>query len=125
MKIHSAPLCTEYKAFLGGHKAEYLGHEAAGEVVDVAQPGQVKVGDRVAVMPQYPCGSCDLCLSGEYIHCQNSTDFAEFTGSREGSATVAQYMLKPDWMLVPIPDGVSYDHGSMACCGPGADVWGF
>ena len=127
VKIESAPLCTEYKAFVVGRKAEFLGHEAAGEVVEVAQPGQVKVGDRVAVMPQYPCGTCTLCRSGDYIHCQNSYDVGAFTGtgSRAGSATIAQLMVKPDWMLVPIPDGVSYDHGAMACCGLGPTFGAF
>ncbi len=125
VKIHTAPLCTEFKAFVGGHKIEFLGHEAAGEVVEMAQPGRVKIGDRVAVMPQYSCGKCSLCLSGEYIHCQDGTNFVEFTGSPEGRATVAQYMLKPDWMLVPIPEDVSYDHGSMACCGLGPTFGAF
>ena len=31
---------------------------------------------------------------------------AGFTGSREGTATYAQYLLKPDWLLPPIPEGV-------------------
>ena len=119
IKIHAAPLCTEYKGFAAGHRADYLGHEAAGEVVEVAQPGQVKVGDRVAVMPQYPCGGCALCRSGDYIHCEHVVDFTAFTGSDEGRATLAQYMLKPDWLLTPIPDGMSYEHGAMACCGLG------
>lgn len=119
VKVHTAPMCTEYKAFLKGDRVEYLGHEAAGEVVEIAQPGRVQVGDRVVVMPQTPCGVCALCLAGEYIHCQNTIDFAALHGSRAGSATMAQYLLKPDWLLVPIPDGVSYDHGSLACCGLG------
>lgn len=119
VKVQAIPMCTEYKAFVVGRKAEYLGHEAAGEVVAVAQPGAVAVGDRVVVMPQYPCGKCALCLAGDYIHCQDTVDFAAFTGSREGSATYAEYLLKPDWLLVPIPDGMSYAHASMACCGLG------
>lgn len=125
VKIHTAPLCTEYKAFAAGRIGEGFGHEAAGEVVEVAQPGRVKVGDRVVVMPQYPCGKCVLCLAGEYIHCQSGPDFVEFTGSSEGRATIAQYMLKPDWILVAIPDGISYDHASMACCGLGPTFGAF
>ena len=60
VKIHSAPMCTEYKAYDKGRKSDCLGHEAAGEVVEVAQPGKVAVGDRVVVMPQYPCGKIIL-----------------------------------------------------------------
>ena len=119
IKIHSAPMCTEYKGFISGRPSSSLGHEAAGEIVEVAQPGRVEVGDRVVVMPQYPCGHCALCVSGDYIHCQNSVDFAGFTGDGEGRATMAQLMLKPDWILPAIPENISYDHASMACCGLG------
>ena len=119
VKVHVAPMCTEYKLFRDGHANAYLGHEAVGEVVEVAQPGRVALGDRVAVMPLYPCGKCALCLAGDYIHCQHMVDVEAFTGSKEGSATYCQYVIKPDWLLAPIPDGVSYEHGGMACCGLG------
>ena len=119
VKVHVAPMCAEYKQFVSGERSEHLGHEAAGVVVEVAQPGLVKVGDRVVAMPLYGCGQCELCASGEYIHCQSKVDFAEFHGSREGSSTMGQYLLKPDWLLVPIPHGMSYAHASMACCGLG------
>jgi len=119
VKVHAAPMCTEHKIFAAGEKAEFLGHEAAGEVVAIAQPGRVQVGDRVVVMPQYPCGKCSLCIAGDYIHCENSYDFARFIGSREGSATMAQYVLKPSWLLPAIPDDVSYEHASLACCALG------
>ena len=119
VKVTAAPMCTEYKTFVAGHRAEFLGHEAAGEVVEIAQPGQVKVGDRVVVIPQYPCGTCRHCLAGDYIYCENTVNFQAFTGGREGQATMAEYLLKPDWLLIPIPEGISTEHASMACCGLG------
>lgn len=119
VKVHAAPLCAEYKDFVAGRSNASLGHEAAGEVVAVAQPGRVRVGDRVVVMPQYPCGRCALCVSGDFIHCEHTYDFARFTGQSEGSATLSQYLLKPSWLLPPIPAGVSYEHASLACCALG------
>lgn len=119
VKIHIAPMCTEYKKYQTGEMDEHLGHEAAGEVVEIDQPGDVRVGDRVVVMPQYPCGCCAFCLSGEYIHCVNNINFSAFTGSPEGCATYTQYLLKPSWLLPRIPDGMSYEHASMLCCGFG------
>ena len=119
IKVHSAPMCTEYKTFKDGHRGEGFGHEAAGEVVEVAQPGKVQVGDRVVVMPQYPCGTCALCLDGEYIHCQNLIDVHETTGNTTGTHTYAEHLLKQDWLLIPIPDDMSYNHAAMACCGLG------
>jgi threonine dehydrogenase-like Zn-dependent dehydrogenase len=119
VKVYAAPMCTEYKLFVSGQKAEFLGHEAAGEVMAVAQPGRVQVGDRVVVQPLHGCGVCRLCASGDYIHCQSAPSFASLFGSNEGSATYAQYLLKPSWLLSPIPDGVPYDLAGLACCGLG------
>jgi threonine dehydrogenase-like Zn-dependent dehydrogenase len=125
VKVHATPMCTEYKGFVVGRRAEYLGHEAVGEVVAVAQPGRVRVGDRVVVMPQYPCGQCELCVAGDYIYCENNYDFAAFTGSREGSATYAQYLLKPSWLLPKIPAGLSYELASLALCALGPSFGAF
>jgi len=125
VKVHAVPMCTEYKAFVAGRAGAYLGHEAVGEVAAIAQPGPVKVGDRVVVQPQYPCGVCDLCVAGDYIHCRHVVDFEAFTGSREGSATYAQYLLKPDWLLSPIPDDLSYDLAGLALCGLGPSFGAF
>ncbi|MBN1673514.1 MAG: zinc-binding dehydrogenase [Kiritimatiellae bacterium] len=125
VRIDTAPMCAEYKQFLKGGKHAFLGHEAAGEVVAIERSDRVKVGDRVVVMPQYPCGRCRLCTAGDYIHCLNTADFAAYTGSEEGRATMAEYLLKPDWLLPAIPDDVSYEHGAMACCGLGPTFGAF
>tara|TARA_B100000029_G_scaffold151839_1_gene146916 strand:- start:3640 stop:4659 length:1020 start_codon:yes stop_codon:yes gene_type:complete len=120
VKIHSAPMCTEYKFYLEGKMPPYpLGHEASGEIVDIDKSSQLKIGDRVVVMPQYPCGSCNLCKTGNYIHCQNNYVLKEFTGGYEGDSTFAEYLLKPMWLLPKIPENMNYDHASMLCCGLG------
>ena len=125
VKVQVAPMCCEYKAFISDQNRDFLGHEAVGEVVAVAQPGPVRVGDRVVVMPQYPCGKCPLCIAGEFIHCENNYDFTKFVGSSEGSATMAQYLLKPSWLLPPIPEAVSYEHASLALCALGPTFGAF
>jgi L-iditol 2-dehydrogenase len=118
VKVHAAPMCTEHKGFTEGNEQEYLGHEAAGEVVEVDEAAQFDVGDRVVAMPLYSTRDSPLYRTGDYIYA-NKLNVEEATGSMEGSATYAQYLLKPDWLLAEIPDGVSYEHGSMACCGLG------
>lgn len=119
VKVEVAPMCTEYKAFKEGWASDTLGHEAAGTVVEVAQPGLVKPGDRVVVMPQYPCGQCALCSTGDYIHCEHGVKPLEICGCATGTATYAQYLIKQDWLLLPVPEGMSLEHASMACCGLG------
>jgi L-iditol 2-dehydrogenase len=85
----------------------------------------VKPGDRVVVQPQYPCGKCALCVAGDYIHCREGVGLREFTGGPEGGATYAQYVLKPDWLLSPIPDDVSYEVAGLAICGLGPSMGAF
>ena len=125
VKVHAAPMCTEYKQFVTGTENAFIGHEAAGEVVAAAHPGRVKVGDRVVVMPLHGCGTCALCAAGDNIHCEDQIDFETFFGTREGSATYAQYLLKPSWLLPAIPDSVSYEDASLACCALGPSFGAF
>ena len=119
VKVHAAPLCTEYKhsdrAGRGG-----FGHEAAGEVVALGPKARtVTVGDRVAVMPQDACGVCSLCQAGEHIFCQSPRNALQICNSTTGRQTIAQYVIQQDWLLMPFPQDMPYDHGAMACCGFG------
>jgi L-iditol 2-dehydrogenase len=111
VKINIAPMCTEYKAYLEGEYRDCLGHEAVGEVVEVAKQGAVKVGDRVVVTPLFPCGQCSLCKQGDYIYCEHNDPLQD--------ATMAQYILKPAWNLFHIPDDVSDEQAALAICGLG------
>jgi L-iditol 2-dehydrogenase len=117
--VEIAPLCTEFKGWVAGQRSDRLGHEAVGRVIDACQSEIVRSGDRVVVMPQYGCGICEYCVSGEHIYCRHQRDVLEETGSVAGTATLAEVVLKPDWLLVPIPDDMSSRHAAMACCGFG------
>jgi L-iditol 2-dehydrogenase len=125
VKVKAAALCTEYKAYLAGRRLLNPGHEGAGEVVSVARAGRVKVGDRVVVLPQFACGKCEMCLGGDYIYCENDLDYQKVFGTLDGSGTFGNYVLKPDWLLPLIPDGVSYEHATLAIDGIGASFGAF
>src|ERR1044072_3330678 len=125
VKVEASALCTEYKSYLVGRELQLGGHEGAGQVVATAQAGTVKIGDRVVILPQLPCGKCDLCRAGDSVYCENSYDFEKVVGNKNGLGTFGQYVLKPDWLLRPIPDGVSYEHATMAVDGIGASFGAF
>jgi L-iditol 2-dehydrogenase len=125
VKVQASALCTEYKSYLVGRELQLGGHEGVGEVVAVAQPGSVKIGDRVVILPQLPCGKCVLCRGGDYVYCENSLDFEKVFGNKNGLGTFGQYVLKPDWLLPSIPDNVSYEHATMAIDGIGASFGAF
>ena len=119
VKILVAPLCTEYKTWERGDSPKMLGHEAAGVVFETDSESSLHEGDRVIVMPHTPCGECRLCRTGDYIHCQNVIDMEHETGYTHGFGTLAQFTLKQERQLIPIPKDLSLDHASMACCGLG------
>jgi L-iditol 2-dehydrogenase len=119
VKVLAAPLNTDTGD--GGEEEEFGGrnHAAAGEVVEVAQPCRVRPGDRVVVQPGLACGRCEWCLSGHFIHCSNGVDFEAFTGSASGGVALAHYLLKPDWLLLPIPEDIPYELAVLAVGGVG------
>ena len=124
LKVEVAPMCNEYVAyedlvFLERNRPDSLGHEMAGEVVAVPDGSPVEVGERVVALCGFPCGHCWACLRGYYAHCVHPEDPRAVCDSESGECSFAQYAVKADWMLLPIPDSLSYEHASMACCGLG------
>ena len=103
VQVTITPMCTEFKDRRAGAPSDVLGHEAAGVVVDPADSKLVREGDHVVVMPGYGCGRCSLCTTGEHIFCRSQRDVLAETGSRYGTATYAEYLIKPDWLLLPVP----------------------
>ena len=124
VKVHASACCTEYKAYLAGRTNSTMGHEGVGEIVEVAEHCPAEVGDRVVILPQYSCGRCAYCMSGDYIYCEATINFEEFNGSIAGSGTFAHYTLKQGWLLPKIPDDVSYAKATMAIDGIGASFGG-
>ncbi|MAW79819.1 MAG: Zn-dependent alcohol dehydrogenase [Parvularcula sp.] len=61
---------TEDPAF-GVDKGAVLGHEFAGEVIDLGKGVErLKKGDLVSVVPIASCGKCPSCLAGEPAWCE-------------------------------------------------------
>ncbi|CDK29234.1 unnamed protein product [Kuraishia capsulata CBS 1993] len=87
-----------------------LGHEAAGEVVEVgADVTKLKVGDRVAVEPQLPCGKCFLCMQGDYNLCQD----VEFSSVYPYDGTMQRYKVHDERFLHKLPDSMTYAQGAL------------
>jgi threonine dehydrogenase-like Zn-dependent dehydrogenase len=119
VQVTITPMCTEFKDRRVGAPSDVLGHEAAGVVADPAGSQRVREGDRVVVMPGSGCGQCRLCTMGEHIYCHRPRDVLAETGSQYGTATYAEYLIKPDWLLLPVPADISLKHAALACCGLG------
>jgi L-iditol 2-dehydrogenase len=128
VKVFAASICgTDLKIIRGGHfrvdgkEARVLGHELAGEVVEVGRNVSYwKPGQRVSVVPNIGCGHCEMCRRGLNNMCP---DYDAFGISVDGG--FQQYMIvTPEALfggnLFEIPDSMSYEEASLveplSCC---------
>ncbi len=114
-------MCTEFKERAQRLPTDRLGHEAMGIVIDAGSSTRVRSGDRVVVMPHFGCGACDLCLRGEHIYCRHQRDLRVELDLEAGLGAFADTVVRPDHILLPVPDDISDEHAALACCtlGPG------
>ena len=90
-----------------------LGHEVAGEVVQVGEGVErFSEGDRMVVTHHVPCNACHYCLSGHHTVC----DTLRTTSFDPGG--FAEYLRVPainvDRGVFKLPDGVSFEEASFA-----------
>jgi D-arabinose 1-dehydrogenase-like Zn-dependent alcohol dehydrogenase len=90
-----------------------LGHEIAGEVVEVG--GAVAgfgPGDRVAAITYQACGTCRCCRTGRPSLCLRPK--GDVGQVRPGG--YADYVSLPQASLVRVPDGLPVDAAALAAC---------
>ena len=86
-----------------------LGHEAAGEVVQVgAEVTTLAVGDRVAMEPGLPCRHCAYCLGGRYHLCRDMI----FLSAPPHDGFFREFVALPEDFCYRLPDSVSYEAGA-------------
>ena len=87
-----------------------LGHESAGEVVDVGENvTRLEPGDRVAIEPGVPCRRCRHCKEGEYHLCEDVRFMA--TPPHDGAFT--EYVSWPEDFAYKLPETVSTTEGAL------------
>lgn len=104
------------------HPPVILGHEYAGEVVEVGEAvTTVKPGDHVTVDPNIYCGQCEYCRNGKKQLC---TDMQAVGVTRNGG--FAEYSVVPEAQAFLIREDIPYAHAAMteplACCLHGIDL---
>ena len=111
VKIESSLICgTEKGQYLGSKPLpDNGGHEAAGVVHATDRSDKVKVGDHVTLfLPFTHCHRCPACVSGEWLHCWHPP--ARKKGRRGAHS---QYVLVPDYLCLPVPEDLSFDHAAL------------
>jgi (R,R)-butanediol dehydrogenase/meso-butanediol dehydrogenase/diacetyl reductase len=87
-----------------------MGHEFAGEIVDVGEGvSGVGIGDRAAIEPIYRCGKCPQCRRGAYNLCEK----LGFQGLSGGGGGFAEYTVVPEYMVHRLPEAVSTEEGAL------------
>lgn len=101
----------------GGEPGRVLGHEVAGEVVEVGPPAgrpagaEVRPGTRVVAYHRLYCGRCRHCLSGRHDLCRRSA----ILGSQVDGG-YAEYVRLPATNAIPLPDGLPWVAAALAVC---------
>ena len=87
-----------------------LGHEFAGTVEAVGESvASLSVGDRVAVDPAKPCGSCELCRRGHPNLCTN----LHFCGLYPDHGCFCERMVVPASSCFQLPEGFDAETGAL------------
>lgn len=85
------------------------GHEFSGVVRKVySKKQECWLGKRVGVFPLIPCKKCVPCRNKKYEMCLQY----DYLGSRSNGG-FAEYVVVPEWNLIELPDGVSYEAAAM------------
>ena len=121
IRVRNCSTCgTDLKIFRNGHPnmtpPAIMGHEIAGEVVEVGSEvaGGWAAGDRVQVIAAVPCGECRQCKRDRMSICENQTSVGyQYPGGFAEYLVVPHEVLKVDG-LNRIPDNVGYDEASAA-----------
>jgi L-iditol 2-dehydrogenase len=115
IKVKTVGVCgSEVHAFHGSHpfrKAPVLlGHEMAGDVVSVGESVvNFKKGDRVLVDPQWGCGECAYCRTGDINLCPSR----RVLGTSAWPGAFGEYVVAPEKSVLRLPDSLSYTQGSL------------
>jgi len=116
--VHACGVCHT-DVFLAAGKVpkarlpRVLGHEVAGEVVEVGENvPRTLIGQRVGMPWTYStCGCCNYCLAGEEVLCPQ----AEATGVTQNGG-YADYMVAPASYVTPLPAGLDYAEAAPLFC---------
>jgi len=87
-----------------------LGHECAGEILEVGdEVHDLKVGQRVVIEPGFTCGKCYYCREGRYNLCRE----VQFYATPPVHGAFAEFVSAPVENVYPLPNNMTYEEGAM------------
>jgi len=109
VRVRASGLCgTDIDIYSGKFEWELptrIGHEFAGEVVEVGEDVELLGrGDRVVGENCIGCGTCPTCRSGRYNLCERAPQLFD---------AHAEYTVSPERSTFRLPDAVSFEQGAL------------
>jgi D-xylulose reductase len=84
-----------------------MGHEASGTVHEIGEAvTSLKIGDKIAIEPGYPCRRCKVCKAGRYNFCPGMT-FAADPPNSHGALT--KFFKMPEDFCYKLPEFMGLD----------------
>lgn len=134
VRLRAAGICqtdlTLSRGGFGQHFPVVLGHEGAGEIIEVGSAvSDSRVGERVVLTWVPPCGNCYHCVRGETYICSNRKRAADLDpGATDlqcgdvpvqagmATATFAEETVVPASAVLPIPQDLPYHLAALLGC---------
>jgi len=132
VRIRAAGVCHSDLSMVNGtiHPSYplVLGHEAAGEVVEVGDHvTRAEVGDHVVLNWQPACRTCWFCEHGEPWLCATSSGVAALSNGITlndepvhvalGLGAFADQVIAPSNAVIPVPTEIGFDVAALLGCG--------
>lgn len=131
VRIRAAGIChTDYDSIATADAPFVLGHEGAGEVVEVgAAVEDLQVGQHVLLTWAIACGRCFQCVRGSAVHCESLG--RAHGGAHQGATllngsaldrffhlgTMSTISVVRREALVPLPDFIPFAEAALLGCG--------
>jgi (R,R)-butanediol dehydrogenase / meso-butanediol dehydrogenase / diacetyl reductase len=114
LKVHNCGICgSDLHAVqygFGMPPDSVMGHEFCGEIVELGpQVNGYALGDRVTSLPYIGCDSCEQCVRGHGMHCENIRGL----GLGQLPGAYAEYVMCGARSLFKLPDNLSSQLGAM------------
>lgn len=120
IRVRACTICgTDIRLFHHGHKhlsfPRVTGHEVAGEIVQVGEKVQgYSSGQKVAVAPAVPCGSCYYCRRGMQSMCLNLTAIGyHYNGGFAEHMAVPEDAVRNGCVNL-LPENINFEQAALA-----------
>lgn len=110
IKMEMLGICGSDVSLYLGHRANtpyplIIGHEGIGWIEKLGdQVSDLKLGQRVVIEPNFPCGQCHLCWGGRSNICLHKRIFGVLE-----AGCFAEYAVVPAPFVWPVPEAISLE----------------